>query len=422
MAEVTHIIKRAVGTSHTRKSTTFATPADSGYKFAAADLEASTEYLIVVFGGLGGSNTGNNSYQCRIEEVSGAGVLTGSVMRVEPSQIGTFQVRTYTFLAKFTTDSTARDIQFQIASDGIGTAHTRGIMMMAIKIADLNSADFAYAEDTTGIATVSSSAWEDSLASITIGDGSSDWLILGMTNFGMNSIADDARMVLDVGGTEYSEVQLEAEDLTNQYCMGNAVYLAAVASSTVAKVKVRTTGDVPDLDHAAIMAIRLDAFEDHFGELDTTTDVAMSAIDVPVVAQIMNKTTVTGAARKWMCIGSCIEDTGSSAGLTGRWVEWDVGGSDIEIAGEKTLGANQNTEIWRQQTTDRVPIQIGGETASAVANDAALRFDLKCWEGRNTGPTPHIVESVMAAWTWELAAAASTPPLYRRRHIGFHYG
>lgn len=390
MTEISHVVNQSDGvvtdstdswTSHTNK------------RVDVNALNASTDYLVGMFAQIGGSSTAADDFQFRIR--SETATLTGSEARIEPRRSSTTSGTSYGWVGVYTTSSTPetdRDLRLQTNSDGINDCYLGDFYGFALSLGDLDAADYETSEDLTSNANVASGSWTNG-ASITIGDGSSDWLVFSSSHWLIDAASDSIRFRIDAGGTAHGEIQLEGEDTAEEYCVATLAFLSAPASQTV-QAQIRTTSGSNDCDRTFIGAIRLDAFEDHAGVRDTTA-TAITTVDTDTVSGTLTHTVSTPSARNWVFFGLGINDVGDNDKRTHRRIEDSSLGS---IAGNTTDHVVQNGD------TDEVPMMLLGELSS-VADAASLDIDYIVQEEADVTPNPTIDETTIVGFSWDIDSA-----------------
>jgi hypothetical protein len=163
------------------------------------------------------------------------------------------------------------NIYFSLWTDA-GTAYADEFFLAVFKIggtSGLGTNDFGYAEAThSGNA---ASTYGTGGASFST-PASGDWFLIAMSRWLIDSTSSDWLMAISAGGSDYSEIQSEGEDLANEICSGTLAYRAGLGSSQTCRVRYRTDdGTTHDCDATKIFGIRLDAFQDHWGAHTTNT-------------------------------------------------------------------------------------------------------------------------------------------------------
>jgi hypothetical protein len=365
---------------------------------SGSSLDANSDYLIFVSAVVGGNST-SLQFEFRINEAVG-GALSYSTHTQEPRFSGSPTGQPYFFMEKITTDAspTGNDYTLQFRCISTGVARVQARMMMAIKLDDLSASDWAYSSDTTDRNAVSSSAWVDTSASVTIGDGTSDYLIFASSYWDTIAADDDARTVIDVGGTEYGEILQEGENAAENFSCGTIAYVAAPSASSTAKVKIRSASDSLDVSNAKIFALRLNAFEDYGGVRDVTahTDMTQSAWNTTSTLSI---TTNTAASRTWFFIGNSIYNPSAPGNYCYRKLT-DSGLGDI--IGDTTQAVGFNGPVATVMLT---PAIIFNDTSSTVANSTSISMNSQVYP--IIAGTDDCNEAYVVGFTFELATVTN---------------
>jgi hypothetical protein len=326
MAEVGHATEfSAQGTAATTGSGTFAKPGASGeWEILGSELDDSSEYLLIVRMHVGGDFTAGNEFEFKVVEDS-VGDLTGSHMLYEPRRASSANGSPYTYMRVLTTASTANDYEIHFKSSGSDTASMVDLEMVMIKLDDLASGDWAYDNDPTDNS-FSGGVYEDG-ASITIGDGTSDWLIVSTAQWQIDSVTDDCLGRIDIGGSPVMNYSHEGEDTAEELVIGSFHYEAALASSTTVKNEFTNTDGSNDVLDNSIFALRLNAFEDHAGGRNTTKTDSNGSTPVQPIG--LTYTTTTAAdPQEWIAFGQSLSSTQASDQRKTR-TSLRVGGTDF---------------------------------------------------------------------------------------------
>ncbi len=369
-----------------------------------ADLEPYSDYLFFYVTGMMGSDQSKVVFQYRIFEDNGI-ERPNSRAVFEPRQVNTFTAQNYIYMERFQTGSVPNDFIIQGLTDAVSLERINHFYAMAIRLDDLSVKDFEYDDDPTNLTSLSNSAWTDG-AQVTVGNGSDDYLILSTAHVIVDSVSAAIRMRVDVGGTPFDFIELEGEDTAEEWCIGMIQYVAAPAASTVIKNQFQTddaSSGLMDVDNNSMFALKLNAFKDHAGIRDGT-DTAIDAVDVGKVIATMPHTTSTPADRTWAFLGMAINDVGEDTKQTRRALVDNVLGN---IVGG-TPGTQTITQIVQNSGTDQTPILLMGEK-EFIANATELDVDYVVEEDSDIVPEPSIIDTHIAAFTWELAGLPAEP-------------
>ncbi len=151
-----------------------------------------------------------------------------------------------------------------------------------------------------------------------------------------------------------------------------------------------------DIDHNAIFALRLNAFED-FAAVRDVSDTNITATTTDTVTGTLGHTVDTAASRNWFFLGFCNNDVGNNNKQTARRIE------DSSLG---VIDGNTTADVWQNGSTDSVPILLANELAS-IADTTVLDIDFIVQEAADVTPQPVIIETIIAGFTWELAAGGT---------------
>ena len=395
MAEITH----AVATDQATRSTTSSDFVDvnAAATIAAASQDADSDYFLFVRMQIGANTSSGNNAEYRVDNGS---VLLHSEARIEPRRSAIPTGHPYFYIKRLTTanPTTDMDCQFRYGG-GAQTVRVQNQQMMMIKLDDLAAADFAYDEDLTALTALDDTAWTDG-ASVAIGDGSSNFEVYYYCHMIVDAVGDSIRLRLNVGGTTFDIIQLEGEDTVEEYCIGGIAYLAAPASSTTVKIQMQTdsaTAGLMDVECSRVFALRLNAFEDHFGERDTA-DISVTAADTETIVGNVLHTVDTAASRNWAIHGFTINDVSESVKRTHYRLVEDAAGN---------LVGDTVDHMVQHGDADQVPLLLFAEM-TAVADATALDIDYTVQEEADIVPSPVFIDTHFVGFTWELASAGRT--------------
>lgn len=397
MAEIGHNVVQQT-TAATRVGTW---QTGTGMEILGSNLDASSDYLLVFFALVGGNSANANDFEFRVVEEDGTPtVLTASEHRLEPRRTGSTLVgHAYAYMARVTTAATPNDYAMQLQTAGVNTAHIAGMNAFAIKLDDVTeNTDFFYDDDATSYTTLASSTYQDG-AAVTIGDGTSDYLVISTAHFVVDAVAPEALLRIDVGGVVHGATITETEDTAEEYCIGTLAFVSAPSASTTVTTQVSNSGSSGDIDvdNNRIFALRLDAFEDHAGTRDTTpTNITIAATDT--VSGTLAHTTVTAASEDWMFVALGVCDMGDNAKRIAPRIDDTTIGN---IAGTSGISYSPNGGV------DEIGMLLAGELA-AVANSTGLDIDFIAREAADVSPNPVVDETTIVAWTWELVAGGES--------------
>lgn len=372
----------------------------------AADLEGGTEYLLIVSALIMGSNPALNDHYFRLEE-NNNGQLGDSFARLEPHDANSGVGEMYFYMDRYTTPSSVEDIQFQGHTDS-PTRVVRCISFyaVAIKLSDLDAADYEDAENTTNLSSLSNAAWTNG-TSITIGDGVSDWLVFGYARCIVDHNGTALHMRIEDDGTPVGEeVRLSGENTVEERQWGGMWALEGIASSTIDlefQTNSATSGRM-DVDRCMLFALRLNAFEDYLVAHDATdTEITSTGVDYGTIS-VSHTTSTGGSSRDWVAFGMSIISKGGNDGHYRNHL-YDSTSPATIIVGDSTDITNGMIQRYAGNA-DYVPnLRFGGLSA---ASGTEFTAEIKNQENSDVLPTPDIIDAHIGWFTWELAPLATT--------------
>ena len=396
MADLTHSFAHDT-TLRTSTSSTWVDITTS-VQISGTDLTGGNDYIIFASCTAGGSDASSPNFEYRVVE-NGVGQLAGAYQRNEPPDNSTLAGQPFGYMGKVTAAATPNDYRLQVQTTG--TVRVGNLAMLAFDLTQLGATNYAYDEDTTSYTTVSSSS-PITGASVTVGDGTSDYMVWGY----VHAIADSAstssvQVWIDDGSTTPTLADMEADDVEDVFCILVARYYPAVASSTTFTLKIDTDSTTDthwDVDRNQIFALKLNAFEDHFGKYDGGPYGSFT-LDTTVVAINQTHTTNTAGARNWQFIGYATNTVGSGLART----RYDLNDSGLGVIAGGIVDAT-DVDYASSSTTDRINAHLMGKKTS-VANSTSLSVDMRSQRELNTGGSNS--NSSLAGWSWEFSGGAA---------------
>jgi hypothetical protein len=386
MAEVDiQVLESTTINSHTG-NTNWAT-AES---ISSANIQAA-DYLVIGCGLFNGS-TNDVGYRC--ECTNGITTIGNSFqeLRGMNTRLGGNYGQPWAVLQKETfTGSNDFNVRYR-TTNSANTVYVNRTNVVLIKVDDtdtdddaLHSGDYEISVNTSNVEVITPGNWED-LESVTIGDGSSDYLIFGRATSRGGSFGAYYDLRLVVGGTPVEEVQMKRRGTAcyeTQYIMR---YLAAPATDTVVELEFRTDSSLADIWANGIVAIRLNAFDDYAG-IRATPALDIDNEDEDHVAATLTHTTnhTSGSAEDWIFFGwSQIDDNESEKSID---TYMDQGATPTTIAGTHTGRAST-----RFDDDSPYPITCHGLIGTAsVANSTDVDVELGHQE-ENSATTPSTIQ------------------------------
>ena len=277
MAAIIHFVK----TDITQRTTSSTTAVElTNYTIAWTDLTAAgfaagDDVLVRVACKVGNGNANGNSDFTVGFGTTFAGRTddTSSHWQVEP--VGGGAALQYQWFDRKTL-VVNENVYFSGLSPTASAAQYDELVVWVIKLGDLTSNDFLYAENAPGTATPTT--YDTSGAGATV-PATGDWLLFASARFDCVTVSSDVMLAIHDGTTDQSEVRSEGEDATDFHVYGTLAYRAGLAASTTVRVRHRAeTASNWNTTHTRIFGLRLDAFEDHDG-VHTTNTVTNSVLD-----------------------------------------------------------------------------------------------------------------------------------------------
>src|SRR5512139_1727924 len=237
----------------------------TGAGFANGDQVA----LIVICRHGANSVNGYSRFQVKVgSSFAGATVLPGALQNQESALASGENGHAYFFIDDYSL-VTNDNIYFSSYSNSSNQNRTDDFFCIVLKASTLGT-DYQYAETTpSGDAPTS---YTDG-ASITL-PTAGDWLIFGMTQWlADNTSANNSMTICKGASDDWIAVSAESEDTQDTMNLGCLVYRPSAAADETWKVRYRTSSatNAHDCVKTKIMAIRLDAFKDHWGTNSANT-------------------------------------------------------------------------------------------------------------------------------------------------------
>jgi len=371
-------------------------------------LAANTQYVLIMNCLVGGSDNNSNAFEVRTTAESVE--LAGGYKRFEPHRASAGpDGHKYYLLWDFTTDGTPTDVNFALRLTASGpTGYAPRTQMLAIPVDStdtdptaLHSGDYAFAKTETLVDITVADQWEDG-TSITIGDGTSDWLVFWFGKVGNGSGTNAYhRSRLNVGGTTYNAEEYGRADTQDRLLMGGCMFLSAVASSTTIKPQFASSSTLGDIDANSVFAIRLNAFEDYAGTRNTTP-TNVTAADTDTLGGTLTHTTnhVGDVARDWLFFSNLNVTFGENAKRIDFFM--DQGGTLLS-------GDHDGTYTEDALSSANGTAAVNGMLFNTknLADNIDVDIDGGVQEEADVTPQPVINEANIIGFTTEFAAAGA---------------
>jgi hypothetical protein len=404
MAEINHVLKSST-TKYTKNGATWTSPSDN-HKFLGTELDASSDYVFIVQASIAGDDETNTHIGVRMHD--GTSTLTGSDHVLRSSTGDTNYGDPYMWVGKITTPaSSIPDYELQAQSDGTDNLAFLETYMLALKLSDMDSADYAYDEDTTLYNSVSQATDTFSAAAVTVGDGSDDWAIFGCSKFLYNASIGRNWVFCGEGGSPAKVEPMSrsaAEATDEEHVFGWMTYKAAPASETYTAGFRSDNSGTSDVEYNAIFALNLNQFTGHVGDHDDESGAPLSVASADTLYQAASAsgTTPADTAYDWCVLGLGIYNAGSDSGNSrpqGR-VTYQIGaGSETFLSGYVT---NARGGYESRGNNDWTHILSMGEISAVTAN-ATLKLDADIRDDGTLAVTepPNIRGGVLVGFTWD---------------------
>ena len=397
-AEVGH----ATHYENAQQTTTSGTYVDfTNAKIDQADLDNGATYLVYVTATMW--NATSNATAANAVRLTYNNLEIGNSEQLWEGKIGLDNTygHQYSFCGTFVAGA-AGDLQIEYKSgNGSDTIKIANAQLMVIKIGDLGT-DLVTSTSTSVVelddGNFPPTAAFDLGVSITIGDGVSDYLILGCAAVGDflsggNTVTID---MLSNGGSNKTVGVYQRADNSDEKPMGIVGYYAAPAASTAITLTGIGTGFPVDKKYAFLCAIRMNAFAEFFSTYVATGPVLAGFPGDTAIAVIAKTATVSSS--NWCLLGSTTHDFTASGTSGADHIRLDInGGGDNNIAGDT---------IWRIQengtshTLARFMVSVDQTINATETIDADLMHE------HAVNPPEGIIETILIAFTWDLSGAA----------------
>ncbi|KKM81572.1 hypothetical protein LCGC14_1328440, partial [marine sediment metagenome] len=337
-AEVGHIIKKL----QTAVSTTSGTYVDvTNAVITFAELDANEDYVVFVraYVGADGGNTPLNGIQLTKDGT----LVSGSENLYEPpfGLVGNLHGMLYYWGGVIDWGSSG-DLQLQMKSGngGVDTAFADKVTLMAIKVSDLALGTNVFHDTDTSLVEIDQGGqdpdWLGVGASVTIGDGVSDYLVFGsMQVEDFLSGSNNAGVRVSDGTNAQIGTYMALGDLSDTLALGFCQLWKAPAASTTLQVQAQCAFFPADKKYASIIAIRLSALANYQG-----TYLDASGLFIGPPRDVINLNFFVAATATDYCLMMCgTGSTGSASDSPDPMLLLDLNSvGDVILAG--TEGEN----------------------------------------------------------------------------------
>ena len=382
----------------------------------ASSFVANGVYFIIATGEFNGDWSQANG-EVRLVHGSTPTVFTGSLITFDiVSSAAADKLLWGPYVTEFTQPATAEDVKVQMRLKSVTTNTIRGnnITIWAIRRdADLvENTDYKYAEVTTPTQHTTSFVARASIT-WTPADNNHDWLVICCEQVDVNSagVNFEVRIDRDSGAETAGFFGREGERVDDVLLLGTFwPFTLSDSSHTLALHSRDDATGVNDHEYSAILALRLDRFEDH--TIFTNTG-AIEGLGDDTFGEIGAMDITPGTAGDIVLMARA---TVTEFGLN------DESTIRIEIAGTDTLGKGGDVEngTWAGRSfdaTDDTPhFCLARENVAASLQDVDI--DGKLHEG--TAGQQDFVNRAGVVSSMELAGGGA--PAAKRRRVGMGAG
>lgn len=406
----------AVGNAYAERATELTHTGDTNWTdvvtIASSSFVGDGVYFVIAAGDFGSTDDGAATAEVRLVHGTTPTAFTGSFHTFE-SMDGSTGARQYLYgpyVTEFTQPGTAEDVKVQMrVNNGAETVRATSVTIWAIRRdVDLTEdTDFKYAENSTTTEHTTSMVARASIT-WTPADNNDEWVVIGsqqtlVDSFGVNF---EVQIDRDSGTETVGLYSREGEDTNEQMVLGTFWPFTLTAAEHTLAIHSRDdqTG-VNDHAYSAILALRLDAFEDHTA---TSTTATIDAFGNDTWGEI-----------GWMDI---TPQTAGDIVLMARASTKEIADRDeanirIQIGGTSLLGdKDADWSTVSVDADDKSPqFTLALENVAASAQDVDI--DGKMHEGQAGEQDMHDRAGVV--FSMELAAADEPPaaPAERRRPV-----
>lgn len=375
---------------------------------------AGRTYLAIFRCIFNGASTSLEVYDTRVMKENGTELDASPVDNMEARRSGTLYGHEYFYLVEYTMPTVAggwwldEDWRIEQRSDGSSTHRVKQKFQTLIDTSDFDTGDYYYnANDNggTGWTTLDNTAWTDT-ASVTAGDGTSDWLILYAVKATSPSTNNQLRARVTINDTEVGNQYhaLASESTGGKHWFGGVLTADAVATNASIVLEVQTSSSssgVVDCAESRLAVIRLNQFEDYFGDYTATPDNTITATDTDTQINSVSHTTDTAASADWAIWSFGRADAfGDDAHAIG--IELRDG---TDPTNDLMFG-NNDYEIIPSHSNDRVGLGPIWGFDPALADATSRTYRVYGSEGVDVSPASGADEQWMVGFTLNFAQEA----------------
>lgn len=373
----------------------------------AASIDAA-DYIVFCSAEVGGDTTSSPNFAFQLQESSTG--ISNSYSRVKvPNTYGTLNYgQSYHALWKESFSGLSNfNFKQKLVSVTTDTVHTLRTNMVMIKVDDTDTAedalwsgDYEMSQTDVDVPSAVANEWND-CEEITIGNGSDDYLIMAVARQSAGSFSGTFDVELNVDGTPQESITRKRNATEANYLDSIVSFLAAPDTDTVVKIRFRSNTVVTSVTSNAIVAIRLNAFDDYAGVHDTD-DVLMTSGDTNFVGATLTHDTAhtSETTEDWFFIGWSQINQETNQDRFENFLD----------QASTTISGNHNNNTWLSTWDDDSPYATGDHCLFATQNmsdttDVDVTFGQQ--EEFDGGPT--IETTNIIGFTHEKASDAEPP-------------
>ncbi len=365
----------------------------SGYLVPFSSMEANKDYAVFVRAYIGNSTSSVTS-QNKVRLAKGGVEVVGSEYVFEsPTTIIDDHGVTYSW-GGIVASGASGDLQLQhLSGNGTDTVFVNNLTILMIKVDDLINNTNIFHDTDTGLVELDDgdfpAAWMATGAGVTIGDGTSDYLVFGsvrVKDFTTGGNTVDTRV--NDGTAVLKGTGIVLGDFSDELSLGFFQLWQAPASGTTLSLEAHCTGFPVDKVYASIIAIRMDAFVDYHSDLLATSPNLGNG---PITLATVAFTTADS------------DDYGFISGATGPNLSVvgppDFIRNDLNTGGDVTIGGSE-TQQGSANVGSLDNVHIGVSVDQALSSGDAIDADFVAVDAA----TPAIyTNNFLLVFAWTLA-------------------
>ncbi len=376
----------SVGTT----STTYV--ARTGATIAGSNFTVGDEYLVFC-SAVGECNTsivtGN-----RIRLTLNGGGMAGAEMEFEGGGASITTGFPFEFMSTFTYAAGDLQLQHRLNGAGVGTILTNEVRMLCVNLTDIGTDNFKKSISQATINLLDTS-YKDLGASITIGNGIDDYIVFFCVQFENSSGGTTSfDIAIDDGSTQIQWFETEIENTTDIYNRVGMFVHQGGASTTYKPVgRITNVGATGDVIFSSLVAIRLNAFEQH--EINIVVDPADPA-NANEYSLASDSFTSTAPTSDWAFFGRIVESWNLSGFSGGTKVQTNIAGAGL-------LDTAWDTDVRRRSNDNANDFESKLQyptTVKNVANGATVVVDQRHIPAPAFA-TNVITESLLVSFSWK---------------------